>query len=1054
MELQNLTLRSNDASYPLKKFPLKIIQRKMSRIGSSSYLFSSPYQIISTPKTIHSFSSHWVLIQLISSVINISTFGNSHGIFFSHENMVSNGWFKMYLNQYQYEFLTNSKFCELYPIRNKNKVKSSLANNLNWYIEASNDWIPPQGSKIVSRITQNLFRVHNLTITSDIKNDERILSIKRAPSKLHKNRYTSGFVQSNSQYSVYDHGIFAPLRSVHNLGLDGTGQVINIVDTGIDMYNPMFHDPDNSIDSISGKTNFNHRKVVRIEIYADDKDYFSGHGTHVCGIAAGSAFCGNSCGISQYNGIAPGAKLYVSDIGYATTPGDISEEFDPSEQAKLMNQYGSYISSNSWSYDDPGKEDIFKYDKAAYDNPNNVYLFAAGNDYRYFSINVPGACKNAVAVGATKRLSAATSPSLSTVFIEGTLDSKEFFKFEAKEKTPNQVWSKSISNPMEYLVNLSLIHYSQSSSISDLSNYVVYLDTTSASDLCSAYLDVSNRKAKAAIYYSGSSSSCSSLIPLIGHTLEKDKESILSMKKISILPYPGELDVSLPAIADLSSRGPSFNGISKPDFAVPGQLIISAKSNGMVQDGKVSTSFYDSLTVLSGTSMATPAGAGIMAIVRQFFIDGFYPSLQKNSQNSIVPSSCLMRAMVINSASFYSRKHQKEINYGYEFETGFGIPCLERVFGLRGSGLRVFDNIRMKSKSHHVYHIHLDSNENDLSVTMIYIDPPLNPDNDALFFADLNLIIKAPNGRYYVGNDVSSVSDTDSFSNIEKVSINQNDIGPSGGDYEIHIISNEYALDDEIVNYSVVVNGPFEQTDFEKNPIILSKSDSNQCINACNNHGTCGSNGLCVCNEGYIGAFCNTGINELHDGESDQFEYTHKHIRYYKVSPKQASPNMSLLKFSLSHTPVAGSVFVCASEDPQPGPITNAAWNCVQMGSRVSSSLFSVDISQKSTNKAIFVAVYTSYHNNIRVTIGDISFTDERIPDSSDDVNVKDKILFAAMIFLLVVITVCIVILLVLFCRKKRRKFIAKEESESVAPTVNLNTLQEINDPILDNNAL
>ena len=269
--------------------------------GSLNYLKLTPYSITSNSKQPMVLTSHWFLIRILTSIINLTTYGNSLNIHFTSDNMVANGWFKMYLNQEQLRFLKNSNDFELYPIEDTRKISllKSLQNE-NCYVYACPDWEPPTGAQIISRVSDTLFRVKNLTIDDAVSKDPRILTIKPVSRRKIDNRYNSGFLQTHHQKSVYDHRIFAPIRSLHNIGLDGRGQIINIVDTGVDALNAFFYDPQNPLSSISGKTNKNHRKIIRIEKYADDLDYYSGHGTHVAGIAAGKAYCSDEfCGICK-----------------------------------------------------------------------------------------------------------------------------------------------------------------------------------------------------------------------------------------------------------------------------------------------------------------------------------------------------------------------------------------------------------------------------------------------------------------------------------------------------------------------------------------------------------------------------------------------------------------------------------------------------------------------------------------------------------------------------------------------------------------------------------
>lgn len=67
-------------------------------------------------------------------------------------------------------------------------------------------------------------------------------------------------------------------------------------------------------------------------------------------------------------------------------------------------------------------------------------------------------------------------------------------------------------------------------------------------------------------------------------------------------------------VADFSSRGPTPDGLTKPDVLVPGNEIISARAKGSYLDKTMDNSVIEEwYLALSGTSMATPICAGIAA---------------------------------------------------------------------------------------------------------------------------------------------------------------------------------------------------------------------------------------------------------------------------------------------------------------------------------------------------------------------------------------------------------------------------------------------------------
>ena len=85
-------------------------------------------------------------------------------------------------------------------------------------------------------------------------------------------------------------------------------------------------------------------------------------------------------------------------------------------------------------------------------------------------------------------------------------------------------------------------------------------------------------------------------------------------------------------VVDFSSRGPTSDGRTKPDIVAPGYALDSAASgfNKCAQE--------EPTYLKAGTSMATPAVAGAAAIVRQYFLHGYYPCGAKRCSKSVAPS--------------------------------------------------------------------------------------------------------------------------------------------------------------------------------------------------------------------------------------------------------------------------------------------------------------------------------------------------------------------------------------------------------------------------------
>ncbi len=86
-------------------------------------------------------------------------------------------------------------------------------------------------------------------------------------------------------------------------------------------------------------------------------------------------------------------------------------------------------------------------------------------------------------------------------------------------------------------------------------------------------------------------------------------------------------------------RGPTADSRRKPEIAAPGCTIASADNTTSCQ-----------ARLFSGTSMAAPAISGAAAILRQYFIDGYYPSGSPHAPDAFEPTGALLKAMLVNSA--------------------------------------------------------------------------------------------------------------------------------------------------------------------------------------------------------------------------------------------------------------------------------------------------------------------------------------------------------------------------------------------------------------------
>ncbi len=216
------------------------------------------------------------------------------------------------------------------------------------------------------------------------------------------------------------------------LGLDGTGEIIGICDTGLDTGDPATINDDFA------------KRVVEIKSYpitqdfsqyitnpkADDgaADLDSGHGTHVAGSVLGNG--ANSIQIkgitAPIGGLARQAKLVFQAVeqemmwkpqyksGHdryllAGIPSDLTTLF------QFAYNKGARIHSNSWGGGRPGEydEQCSQLDHFVWKNKDMCILVAAGNDgsdssgkgkIALMSVTSPGTAKNCITIGASENL--------------------------------------------------------------------------------------------------------------------------------------------------------------------------------------------------------------------------------------------------------------------------------------------------------------------------------------------------------------------------------------------------------------------------------------------------------------------------------------------------------------------------------------------------------------------------------------------------------------------------------------------------------------------------
>jgi subtilisin family serine protease len=484
---------------------------------------------------------------------------------------------------------------------------------------------------------------------------------------------------------------------IFDSGLRGEGQVIGIMDTGLDVDDCRFDDPVVGLPAInqaSGiETNAEHRKILAVDFHWDADwppqpsswdDH--GHGTHVAGSAAGDVL-GNQAH-DGVDGMAPAAKLVIQDGGAlvddcADLPG-LGCPVKPLEPV-LQQAWaqGARIHTNSWG----DEENFLPYgrytertadvDRFMWNHKDTLVFFAAGNSGPdRDTVISPSTGKNVVSVGAT--LHGDFEPTCTVVF---------------------------------------------------------------------------------------------------------------------------------------SSRGWTHDGRIKPDVLAPGMWVMSAATNFVVPSPSCGNAQN------SGTSMSAPTAAGLGALVRQYFTDGFYPAGFARSADGFEPTAALIKAVLIASAVDLSTRGCPDEPIPSR-DQGWGLIQLDTALAFEGDGNGlVVDDHREGFSAPGDESVRIQvavAGTGPLKVVLVWTDPPSSSLATTNLVNDLDLVVSGPGGVYR-GNRFSdgvSVPDgePDRLNNVEVVYLPAAERG-------VWIIEvSPHAVPVPAQDYALVVTGPARLREGPRHP--------------------------------------------------------------------------------------------------------------------------------------------------------------------------------------------------------------------------------------------
>ncbi len=256
-------------------------------------------------------------------------------------------------------------------------------------------------------------------------------------------------------------------------------------------------------------------------------------------------------------------------------------------------------------------------------------------------------------------------------------------------------------------------------------------------------------------------------------------------------------------VASFSSRGPvtATDIRFKPDLVAPGAYVLSAQSHETLPDELIEPLLphrdyrYDNVNsgtnyaFFSGTSMATPVAAGAGALFYQYYTNLF----------GVAPSPALMKAALVAGARMVNSlvyKMPYDSAIVDTIDQGFGLIDIKR--SISGTALRPTDEIiyldqtvtdAVGTEEIYSYQLPLQAGEGGLKIALAWNDPAGTPGNSFQLVNDIDLIVRAPGGGGYLGNqyDLDGVNSRkftnpdplygDEYNNVESVVISDAPIG-------------------------------------------------------------------------------------------------------------------------------------------------------------------------------------------------------------------------------------------------------------------------------------
>ena len=269
-------------------------------------------------------------------------------------------------------------------------------------------------------------------------------------------------------------------------------------------------------------------------------------------------------------------------------------------------------------------------------------------------------------------------------------------------------------------------------------------------------------------------------------------------------------------VAPFSATGPTADGRMKPDVIAPGETRSAAPAPGGGPGCHTETS--------RGTSMAAPMAAGAATLVRQYFVDGWYPSGRPTPQDALQPSSALNKAVIINGADTLPGVDAALQGHGRLHLGSHALPLHSNDTGAWRPRMYVIDRLAVATGQAHRYCVRVTAagsgvaiasaddpprraTPEQLRVTLAWTDPPVLPSvGGPVLVNDLDLRVTPLQADALQSEQTSAVANR--VDNVERVIL---DLQPQAASFLVEVAGHRVAWPQAAKGgqpYALVATGP------------------------------------------------------------------------------------------------------------------------------------------------------------------------------------------------------------------------------------------------------